>query len=77
MCVLTVLNSLMSIQWQAADVFLTELQREAFANTHELLGEVPAAAQRLWTTALKMMSVPACCVCLRLPRGYVSALHKC
>jgi len=68
MCVLTVLNSLMSIQRQAADVFLTELQREAFANAHELLGEVPAAAQRLWTSALKMMLVPACvcmsaCVC--------------
>ena len=69
MCMLNVLCSLMSIPRQTADAFLTELQKEAFANAHELLGEVPAAAQRLWTSALKMMSVPACvcmsaCVCM-------------
>ena len=38
----------------AADAFLVELQREAFANAQELLGEVPAAAQRLWTSAKTM-----------------------
>jgi hypothetical protein len=65
----------MSIPRQTADAFLTELQKEAFANAHELLGEVPAAAQRLWTSALKMMSVPAgvhVCMsflCLALIRG--------
>jgi hypothetical protein len=46
---------LTGISRHAADAFLSELQKEAFANAHELLGEVPAAAQRLWTSALKMM----------------------
>ena len=38
----------------AADEFFKELQREAFANAHELIGEVPGAAQRLWTSAKNM-----------------------
>ena len=39
------------ITLQAADEFLLALQSEAFTHAQELLGEVPAAAQRLWTSA--------------------------
>ncbi len=35
-----------------------ELQAEAFAHAHELLGEVAEAAQRLWTSALVMKYAP-------------------
>ena len=42
------------ISSQCADGFLLELQREAFTHAEELLGEVPAAAQRLWTSAKRM-----------------------
>jgi hypothetical protein len=38
----------------AADAFFQELQKEAFINAHELLGEVEGAAQRLWTSAKVM-----------------------
>jgi hypothetical protein len=38
----------------AADAFFKRLEREAFTNVEELLGEVPAAAQRLWTSMLMM-----------------------
>jgi hypothetical protein len=40
---------------KAAKHFLIELQREAFENVEELLGEISAAAQRLWTS-LKILS---------------------
>lgn len=33
--------------------FIKELQKEAFEYKHELLNEVPAACQRLWTSAKK------------------------
>ena len=40
-----------SIQTEVADVYFKDLQAEAFAHAHELLGEVTEAAQRLWTSA--------------------------
>jgi len=36
------------------DAFFHVLQREAFAHAEELLGEVAAVAQRLWTSAKTM-----------------------
>ena len=35
----------------AGDMFFKSLQQEAFEYKHELLNEVPAACQRLWTSA--------------------------
>jgi hypothetical protein len=55
----------------SADAFFKRLEAEAFRNAEELLGKVPAAAQRLWTSALMMECVHmhACvnvwmCVCI-------------
>jgi hypothetical protein len=38
-----------------ADDFFRELQKQAFDNAHELLEEVAAAAQRLWTSQKRML----------------------
>ncbi len=40
--------------WHAAEAFFDQLQEQAFSNAHELLGEVPDAAQRLWTSSFTM-----------------------
>merc|ERR1712000_665356 len=42
----------------AGVAFFTRLQKEAFKHPDEVLGEVEATAQRLWTSAIKLDGVP-------------------
>ena len=51
---------------EVGNAFFGDLQAEAFAHTHEVLGDVAGAAQRLWTSAKVMKCVPSVCpfVCL-------------
>ena len=46
--------SIKGLPRQAGDAFFQMLQREAFAHTEEVLGEVAVVAQRLWTSARMM-----------------------
>mmetsp|Transcript_29192 Transcript_29192/g.69311 ORF Transcript_29192/g.69311 Transcript_29192/m.69311 type:complete len:277 (+) Transcript_29192:879-1709(+) len=43
-----------SIPKEAGTQFYKELEREAFERKEEVLGEIPAAAQRLWTSGQKL-----------------------
>jgi hypothetical protein len=49
---------LCNVDQPVADAFFKRLEREAFRNMEELLCQVPAAAQRLWTSNLMMQCVP-------------------
>jgi len=49
-----------SIPEAEGDRFYTELEKEAFERKDEVLGEVPAAAQRLWTSGKKLEGVEFC-----------------
>jgi hypothetical protein len=43
-----------SIPEEMTDVFFHKLQKQAFAHPNEILEEVEYAAQRLWTSDLRM-----------------------
>ena len=44
------------IPWkEEGQPFLKKLQAEAMANEHELVGQIPVAAQRIWTSALTLL----------------------
>ena len=44
-----------AIPWkEEGQPFFRELQKEAMANVQELVGQVPEAAQRIWTSPLQL-----------------------
>jgi len=50
------------IQSSLGEVFYRDLEKEAFNQKHELLGEIPYACQRLWTSALCTIGKEFCSI---------------
>ena len=49
------------IDWKAeGQPFFRQLQKEAMTNAQELMGEIPQAAQRMWTSALRLRGREFC-----------------
>ena len=49
------------IDWkEEGQPFFRKLQREAMTNAEELIGEIPQAAQRMWTSALRLRGREFC-----------------